>query len=365
MSPEGIEQTVNLAKRHLIILAPALVALLAAMWAGLLRMGWPLPGMQAALPIAHGPLMVSGFLGTLIGLERAIALSITLKQRWLYAGPILSGAGCILLVIGLRDPLGPVSLTLGSLALVGIFVIMVRRHRSFFVAVMLLGSLTWLVGNALWLIGTPIPLIVWWWVGFLVLTIAGERLELARLIQLSRLQISFFVASTAILIAGLLMTTISYGAGVRISGTGMGLLAFWFLKNDLARRTVRRTGQVRFTAICLLSGYVWLIIAATLALTLGEVTAGLYYDATLHAVFLGFVFAMIFGHAPMIFPGVLDRPISFSRFFYVHLVLLHLSLLLRVVGDILGWLPGRQWGGFFNMLALLLFLVITIRAAHS
>lgn len=48
--------------------------MLAGMWAGLVRLGWALPTVHLALPLAHGPLMVSGFLGTLISLERAMAL---------------------------------------------------------------------------------------------------------------------------------------------------------------------------------------------------------------------------------------------------------------------------------------------------
>jgi len=41
----------------------------------------------------------------------------------------------------------------------------------------------------------------------------------------------------------------------------------------------------------------------------------------------------------------------------VPLLLLHASLLLRVVGDLVGWWPGRQWGGLLNALAVLLFLL--------
>ena len=56
------------------LLLSALLALLVAAWAGLLRIGWLLPT-TGGLAAAHGPLMVSGFLGTLIGLERAVALA--------------------------------------------------------------------------------------------------------------------------------------------------------------------------------------------------------------------------------------------------------------------------------------------------
>ncbi len=39
------------------------------------------------------------------------------------------------------------------------------------------------------------------------------------------------------------------------------------------------------------------------------------------------------------------------------LLLLHASLLLRVIGDLLAWWPGRQWGGLLNALVVLLFVL--------
>jgi hypothetical protein len=56
------------------VVAVGMTALLAGLWAGLLRLGWPWPILRSTLPVQHGPLMVSGFLGTLIRLERAVAL---------------------------------------------------------------------------------------------------------------------------------------------------------------------------------------------------------------------------------------------------------------------------------------------------
>ena len=86
----------------------ALLILLAAIRAGLLRMGWVLPSL-GSLTAAHGPLMVCGFLGTLIGLERAVALG----RRWAYTAPLLSGLGAVTGRLGL--PIGPWLLTAGSL----------------------------------------------------------------------------------------------------------------------------------------------------------------------------------------------------------------------------------------------------------
>ena len=61
---------------RLLLLAPAAVALLTALWGGLGRLGWALPAVHPAAAALHGPLMVSGFLGTLITLERAAALEL-------------------------------------------------------------------------------------------------------------------------------------------------------------------------------------------------------------------------------------------------------------------------------------------------
>jgi hypothetical protein len=67
---------------------------------------------------------------------------------------------------------------------------------------------------------------------------------------------------------------------------------------------------------------------------------------------------MIFGHAPIIIPAILGRTTApYHPAFYVPLVLLHASLLLRILGDVVGWWPGRLWGGLFNVVAVLLFLL--------
>ena len=104
----------------------------------------------------------------------------------------------------------------------------------------------------------------------------------------------------------------------------------------------------------------WLGLGGGLYLYYGTLVAGPLYDAALHTVFVGFVIAMIFGHAPIIFPAILGVPISFSPLFYGHLILLHLSLIVRVTGDLTLNILVRKWGGLLNEVALLLFLGMTI-----
>jgi hypothetical protein len=115
------------------------------------------------------------------------------------------------------------------------------------------------------------------------------------------------------------------------------------------------------SAYCL-AGYAWLGVGGVLTWHFAGILAGPYYDAMLHTVFVGFVFAMIFGHAPIILPAILGQTTSlYQPALYVPLLLLHASLLLRVVGDLMGWWPGRQWGGLLNALAVLLFLLTLAR----
>ena len=340
------------------LLALAILALLAGIWAGLLRMGWAWPTWQAALAAAHGPLMVSAFLGTVIGIERAIALN----HRAAYLGPLLTALGGLVLLSGLSWTWGGRLLLVGSVGLAAVFGVIVRRHTAVYTVTMAVGAAAWLVGNGLWLAGRPIYAVVPWWVAFLVLTIAGERLELSRVLRLSRRVIGLFAGAAGVFLAGVLLSVWAYDAGVRLAGLGLVLLAAWLLRFDLARRNVRLSGLTRFIAVCLFGGYVWLGAGGALWLVYGGAPAGPVYDAILHAVFLGFVFAMIFGHAPLIFPSVLGRPMAYLPAFYGPLVVLHVSLIFRIAGDLLNIAPLRQWAGLLNGVALLLFLGFTALA---
>jgi len=256
-------------------------------------------------------------------------------------------------------------LALGSLGLVGLCAVILWRQTTVATGLMGLGALVWLGGNGLWLAGWPMASAVLWWAGFLVLTIAGERLELNRLLRLSHRSYLVFAAALGLLLAGLVVASMIFDAGMRIAGGGLLALAVWLLHYDIARRTVRQAGLTRFIAISLLSGYVWLGASGLLAMVYGGILAGPLYDAILHTLFLGFVMAMIFGHAPVIFGAVLGLAVPFHRAFYTHLALLHVSLALRLVGDLAPWWPGRYWGGFLNVLTVLLFLGNTARAVRQ
>ena len=86
----------------------------------------------------------------------------------------------------------------------------------------------------------------------------------------------------------------------------------------------------------------WLGLGGALSLAYGEVVGWFQYDAVLHAVLLGFVFSMIFGHAPIIIPALTKIAVPFNRRFYLHLALLHVGLAVRVGSDVLGSGPGEN-----------------------
>ncbi len=86
------------------------------------------------------------------------------------------------------------------------------------------------------------------------------------------------------------------------------------------------------------------------------------YDAALHALALGFVFSMVFGHAPIIFPAVLRVAVPYHPSFYVPLALLHLSLAARLAGDAADQFEWTRIGAMGNALALVAFVVGTATA---
>ena len=341
------------------LLALAFAALFAGVAAGLARLGWAFAPPLAELAALHGPLMVCGFFGTVIGLERAVALS----RRWGYLAPLLTGLGAAAGIFGAAFPVAPLLIALGSAVMTAVSLVFYRRQRELFTLTLALGASCWLLGNLLWLAGRPIYSAVPFWIGFLVLTIAGERLELSRVLPPSAGARRVFVAAILVLLSALALSAFMWTAGMLLLGTGLLVLALWLMRQDVARRTVKGRGLPRFIAVCLLTGYVWLALSGIVMLGNGGLGyGGPAYDAALHAVLLGFVFSMVFGHAPIILPAVLRVALPYQPYFYLPLALLHLSLLLRLGGDWALSASWRAWGGALNGVALLAFVLGTIAA---
>ncbi|HEX5561908.1 MAG TPA: hypothetical protein VFX52_09720 [Nocardioidaceae bacterium] len=341
-----------------VFLLPAGIAMLAGLDAALMLLGLAAPVSTRRLPDVHGMLMVLGFVGTLVSLERAVAL----HRRAGFLAPALLGAGGLLLLSPLSLTVARTALLLGAAALVGVYIPLWRRQRDDAVLIQALGAVLAAGAATLWLGGVAMPSLLPWLAGFIVLTIAGERLELARLALGPSAGRTLVLLSCAVM-AGVAASLLFPAPGTVLLGVALMALVGWLGPHDVARRTIRTTGLTRFMAAGMLSGYVWLAVAAAIWLLGGPALSGARYDAVVHAVFLGFAISMIMAHAPVILPAVLRRPLPYHPLLLVPLVLLHLSLALRLwVGDALGVPAAWQVGGVLNIVALLLFVVL---AAHS
>ncbi|HEY3327783.1 MAG TPA: hypothetical protein VGK14_11530 [Novimethylophilus sp.] len=340
------------------LLMAGFICLALGIGSGLWRLGWQFPLPSTDLSALHGSLMAGGFLGTVIALERSVAIG----QRWAYLAPFSTALGGLALVAGFPWQIGAGLLAAGGVVFAAASVQVFLRQRALFTLTLLLGALCWLLGSLLWLGGLGIAQVVPWWIGFLVLTIAGERLELSRFLPPSpNSKMAFFVI-IAVFLAGTLLASLSSTGNPRLLATALFALALWFLRQDVARRTIRQQGLTRFIAACLLSGYAWLLVGAVIGLFTPQLMPGSSYDAFLHAVLLGFVFSMIFGHAPIILPAVARIKMAYHPTFYVPLLVLHVSLAARIAGDLLQIPHCRSAGGALNALALLLFVLSTVGA---
>jgi hypothetical protein len=249
---------------------------------------------------------------------------------------------------------------LASAVLLGGSLVVTRKQMALFTVMLAVGAGCWLAGNLVWIGSGNLHAAVPFWLAFLVLTIAGERLELTRFLPARPAAAPSFVAVSSVILAGALVAPFAEAAGLVIFAAGLLALAVWLLVFDIARHTAAQHGLTRFIGICLLTGYVWLGAGALAGLAGGFSPASPLHDTAMHAVALGFVFAMVFGHAAIIFPAVLKVKIPYHPFFYVPLALLHLSLALRVFGGLTENLALRQWGALANAATLAVFIATMI-----
>lgn len=343
------------------LLAAGFAALIFGVLAGLWRLAWPVPALAAGAP--HGVLMLCGFFGTLIGLERAVAVG----ARWAYAGPLASALGAVLTLAAnhTNTPALPAQLLFlaGGIGLVAASLAGQRLQPALHTRVLTLGAACWPLGSLAWLAGLPLAQVVAPWLAFLVVTVAGERLELSRVLPPSPAMTRRFRLLLGLLLAGAAATLAGLVPGALLLGASLALLALWLLRQDVARRTVKGRGLTRYIALCLLSGYVWLGLGGLAYAFFGLAPGSAGYDGALHALLVGFVFSMVFGHAPIILPAVARIRLPFHGGFYLPLALLHASLALRLAGDALGDFPLRALGGLGNALAIGVFLLTVVGTA--
>lgn len=340
-----------------LLLLPAGFSMFVGIDAGLLLGDLPAPLDRADLSARHGILMVVGFLGTLISLERSVAL----RQAWGYSAPALLGAGALFLALGGQPhhrQVGAVLLVNGCLIALAVYLALSTRQRDEATAVGALGAAAALTAVILWL-RLEVYDLVPWLATFIILTIASERLELARLHRPAGMgRILLILAMSVFLAAGL--TLLAPAIGWHLFGLAVLVLTAWTASGDVASHTIRSKGLPRFAAAAMLLGYAWLVSAALLWTLGGAPASRAEYDFVVHAAFLGFAMSMVLAHAPVILPAIIRRPLPYHPAMWALLSLLQVGLVARLVaGDLLSSLPAYRAGLWLTAAALVLLPIMS------
>ena len=335
------------------------ISLLAGLDGALLLLGVWSPVMSTRLSKWHGPLMVLGFVGTVICLERAVALG----HRLAFLVPAVSGLGVIVLLAPLpfdSARAGLALLTLAQLGLLTIYVPLWQRSHDDAIVIQGAGAFCAAGAAALLTTGVHVSQIVGWLACHMILTICGERLELSRLTMARNRALP---ALCLAVVAALLVSVVSPAIGWRVLGVVLIGLAVWLCRHDVARGGLRRGGQAAYIGTLLMVGYLWLATAGIVCTVQGPPISRSGYDAVVHSLFLGFTMGMILGHAPIILPAVLQVRLEWTTWFWLPAFLLEASLLVRIgIGDGLDRSAAVQAGGTVNVLSLL--TLVAVIATH-
>ncbi len=311
---------------RIVLAVTAAASLVAGLAGGLARLGVvPAIGDTADM---HGAIMASGFFGTLISLERAVADG---RIAALLA-PALSAAGAILLLSGYAEATAPLFLAAG-LGLTLITGMAARKLPTLFTGLMTAASALWPLGTLFWMSGRTLPEVGYVWLGFLILTVVAERIELSRL-----LKPTFASRGLLVILVALFALALALGQpwnGSVLLSVALAGIALWLLREDIALRTVRNRGFARFSALMLICGYGWLIVAAASLSLLPPAETVYGHDAAIHAIAVGFILSMVFAHAPIILPAVTGAPVRYVPILYAPAALLQLAIGLRITFDAL------------------------------
>lgn len=337
---------------RLALMIGAGIALMAGLDAALLLLGVAAPVSSERVAAVHGMLMVLGFIGTVIALERAVALG----KKWGFAAPAFMGLGAVALISPLPLTAAGALLMAGTGIQAVIFIPLWRRRRDAAVLVQALGAVGAFGAAMLFTGGAATASFLGWLIAYVVLLISGERMELARLGRSDDRAEQAVLAVGVLLLATVVLQLLFGGWVSPVLGVVLLVLVAALLNVDVAPKMLRSTGLPRFSAACLMAGYVWLAVAGGILLLAGDPFDGGAYDALVHSVMLGFTMSMIFAHAAVILPAVLRRPLPYHPVMYVPAVLLHAALAVRVVGgDLKGMHVVWQVGGVGNVIAVLAF----------
>lgn len=334
-------------KKPIFLIPFIILSLLVGIYSGWLRTGlqfYYLPGLAE-----HGAIMVGSFLTTVVIIERII----TFRNKIIFLLPLINVLSLVFFLFD-QYKIGYVLLIISASGLTVVMIYFTFKFKELPNYLLTIGALCLLIGNLFLMFFGKYPPATIWWIAFFLFTIVAERLELTRYLPVTKRQKILLTIFLIIFIVGMFIKFHLYGK--YISSLSLILTAGWLLKFDIATKNIRKDGMFKYIGILLLTGYVWLIITAGIFLI--ESNSMLVYEAGLHSFFLGFVFSMIFAHAPIILPAVIGKNIKiFGTVLYLWFYILQGSLLFRIAGDLLGSYEARQVSSIFNGIAILGFFI--------
>lgn len=334
---------------------------------GLLRVGsLPFVGVLApAANMGHGALMICGFFGTVISLERAVAL----KQPGGTLAPLAAAAGGWAMLAG-QPTLAYMWWLLACAVLLLLYGAALKPRFTLHAAVEACGAAAWGAGTLAALTNQPFSVALMGWCAFLVLTIAGERRELTQFVKLGVVARVGYAAAIAGLAGAVLLAWLDPCRASIVWWASCGALALWLMCFDLAPRHWSAPEWRGHMAQSLSLGYGWLAFAALLGLAglLRHAGSSLpitgFEGPALHALLLGFVFAMVFGHAPIMLPALAGLRAAYVPWARLAIWVMTASVLLRVAATQQHWLTGRMLAGWGHALALLIFMAAMLTAVR-
>lgn len=321
------------------------LAALAGLAAALTRSNLPSPLVRAPLADAHGALMTFGFLGTAISLERGVAFRAgsPRKPTWGFLSPLFGAVGMVMMILLMTRliplttwwPALPGSLwTADMILLTAVYAVIWTRQQSVSLLIQLLGSAVGACGIGLWARGIDAAILAPSWMVFLVLTIVGERLELAHVSFVGRYVEPTLIGSSILATVAVPVQIMQPVAGYPLLGIALAALLVTMLLNDTAIKTWKAAGVTGFMGICMLLGYLWALAASFLWMTGMANRSGYWADLSIHAFALGFAMSMVIAHVCVIIPSITRRQMPYNPVLWLPLLLLHLGLFFRLLGAI-------------------------------
>jgi len=303
---------------------------------GIARGGGLELGFINKLSFFHQYFMIGGFFGTLITAERIVSL----RNEKLNFLILVNALGAPFIILNPKISL--IFFYSGGLILFAVYLYFLLRFKKEEFLILGLSAIFYILGFELY--EKNKLLAIDFWSLFFIFTILGERYELIKNFKKIS-KISKYLIFSSILLLPFLQKFYSL-KGIILVG-----LSVVFIITDIALINLRKTEPFRFTAYCILIGYIWLITYG-LSFTIPNIN----YDLRIHSLLLGFVFSMVFAHARMILPSILKTTTKFLKIpNYIAFILFEASLIARFISYGKAVFPIFL---FANFLSILLFFLI-------